>query len=554
MFPRQFGKYLLERELSRGGMATVFLATLKGAGGFEKKLVVKQIRDELSGDPAFIDRFVREAKTAVQLNHPNIVPVFELGAEQGVYFIAMELVRGLSLAELIHSAQRSEQHGFSPAQGAHIGAEICKALDYAHRTAHVIHRDITPRNVMLDEEGQIKLIDFGIAHKALSLGEGIFGSPGHMPPEQMRGDPLDQRADLFAVAALLMEVWSGQPPFRRTTPPECEAAMNEPHPKPSEIDPSLGELDAIIGSAMSLEQLARPESANVMARAFRQFVRVHDTTELARELGARVRAAYTLRESMRPPPGFSESEERGGSVRKMITRTFAERALDAEALGAPSTRKMAVEPDVPAAETKAAPPVETHRGSVKNARSLWPGVLAVAGLGAVAFRFAGSMPTVNPPVLASERTASTLLAPAVPSTVLSAATPSSPTAGVAAAAPVSLVASSGNTAPHTATSHKPAPSSAASTTPTATGAASSARITLLCGANTLVLVDNVARGKCPARDLEIKSGSHEIRFVFEPTGESLGERVSLEAGEQATVRADFTTASPQIRVSRHAGN
>ncbi|MEO7038082.1 MAG: protein kinase, partial [Polyangiaceae bacterium] len=101
MFPQIFGKYVLEREIAAGGMARVYLATLRGAVGFEKRLVVKQIRTELASDHAFVTRFVEEAKTAVELSHPNIVPVYELGVEQGVYYIAMELCEGLTLSEVL---------------------------------------------------------------------------------------------------------------------------------------------------------------------------------------------------------------------------------------------------------------------------------------------------------------------------------------------------------------------------------------------------------------------------------------------------------------------
>src|ERR1700738_2355362 len=101
MYPQVCGKYVLERELARGGMARVVLATLRGAGGFEKKLVVKQIRDELAFEQQFVTRFLEEAKTTFALSHPNIVPVYELGVEQGTYFLAMELVEGLSIAELL---------------------------------------------------------------------------------------------------------------------------------------------------------------------------------------------------------------------------------------------------------------------------------------------------------------------------------------------------------------------------------------------------------------------------------------------------------------------
>src|SRR5258706_768242 len=134
MYPQVFGKYVLERELSRGGMARVLLATLKGAGGFEKKLVVKQIRDELAFDDEFVRRFVEEAKTTVALSHPNIVPVYELGVELGTYFLAMELVEGASLAELIRERdEEGHRRVLSPDQAAYVGMEVCRALDNAHR-------------------------------------------------------------------------------------------------------------------------------------------------------------------------------------------------------------------------------------------------------------------------------------------------------------------------------------------------------------------------------------------------------------------------------------
>jgi serine/threonine-protein kinase len=176
MFPQIFGKYVLERELASGGMARVYLATLRGAVGFEKRLVVKQIRPELALDEAFVRRFVEEAKIAVELSHPNIVPVYELGVEQGIYYMAMELCEGLTLTEIL-----VETGPFDAAEGAYVGVEICRALDYAHRKGGVVHRDVTPRNVLLDEEGAVRLIDFGIAApvtgaRAKAPME-VFGSP-----------------------------------------------------------------------------------------------------------------------------------------------------------------------------------------------------------------------------------------------------------------------------------------------------------------------------------------------------------------------------------------
>src|SRR5579871_5498323 len=141
MYPQVFGKYVLERELARGGMARVVLATLRGASGFEKKLVVKQIRDELACDDEFVRRFVEEAKTTVGLAHPNIVPVYELGVELGTYFLAMEYVEGVSVADLLRSSGAAETPRLTPEEGAYVGIEVCRALDYAHRRMNVVHRD-----------------------------------------------------------------------------------------------------------------------------------------------------------------------------------------------------------------------------------------------------------------------------------------------------------------------------------------------------------------------------------------------------------------------------
>ena len=120
-----------------------------------------------------------------------------------------------------YCAQCGDGAGLSPEEGAYVGVEVCRALDYAHRRMNVVHRDVTPRNVMVDEEGQVKVIDFGIAAPVATApsGHGVFGSPGHMPPEQMEARQLTPAADVFAVAVLLMELWSGKAPFRRRRPP-----------------------------------------------------------------------------------------------------------------------------------------------------------------------------------------------------------------------------------------------------------------------------------------------------------------------------------------------
>ena len=537
MYPQVFGKYMLERELARGGMARVVLATLRGAGGFEKRLVVKQIRDELACDDDFVRRFVLEAKTTVNLSHPNIVPVYELGVELGTYFLAMEFVEGASIAELLRAptttgdASVKSGPGLTPDEGAYVGIEVCRALDYAHRRMNVVHRDVTPRNVMVDEEGQVKVIDFGIAAPVATApsGHGIFGSPGHMPPEQMEARELTPAADVFAVAVLLMELWSGKAPFRRRTREEVEAAMHAPHPKPSDVDVRLLPLDDVIRSAMSLDPRERPQNADDLGRALRRFLAGVDLGDLARQLGDRVRdlRAHPPRAPTEPPPILQRPPSRP-SATLAGTKTFAARddisghgPAPASPDGNPeiSTRKIESKaPESPRreVETVAMAPLETDpRADARTPRRGFALTMAFgASTLAVAAFFLGRAATSERPVSASPvRTAT------IPVTSASGA-PSAPAA------------------------ERSAPAAPASATAAATSG-ERAQLTLL-GDGTLVSVDGLPRGACPAR-VALEPGQHAVVFSFPTTGESKGTSLTLRGGERATLRADFTGASPSIR-------
>src|SRR5687768_54379 len=161
--PTTFGKYYLTEKLATGGMAEIYLGKLIGPGGFEKPLVIKQIHPALSDQRHFVDLFVAEAKTLVTLAHGNIVPVYELGVVDDTYFIAMEYIDGPTLYRLTEAVFATGA-AIAPPIAAWIAAEIVKGLDYAHRKgAGVIHRDLSPRNVMLSRDGEVKLVDFGIA-------------------------------------------------------------------------------------------------------------------------------------------------------------------------------------------------------------------------------------------------------------------------------------------------------------------------------------------------------------------------------------------------------
>src|SRR6184192_2251421 len=218
--PIQFGKYYLLDRINVGGMAEVFKAKAFGVEGFERLVAVKRILPNIAEDEEFIAMFIDEAKIAVQLQHANIAQIFDLGKVDDSFFIALEYVLGRDLRAIFDRLrQRSELMGF--AQACFIVMQVCEGLDYAHNKRdaqghelHLVHRDISPQNVLIGFEGEIKLIDFGIAKaagKASKTQAGILkGKFGYMSPEQVRGLPLDRRSDIFSLGIVLYELLTGE--------------------------------------------------------------------------------------------------------------------------------------------------------------------------------------------------------------------------------------------------------------------------------------------------------------------------------------------------------
>jgi tetratricopeptide (TPR) repeat protein len=231
-----FGNYELVDRIAEGGMAEVWRARSRGAAGFEKTVVIKRVLPALMANPAFAELLVREAKIAARLSHPNIVQIFDLGEESGAYFIAMEYVDGKDLGAVFAWEQRHRAGGpagLSPALKLFIVGEVAKALDYAHRRKGddgrplaIVHRDISPQNVLLGYEGEVKVADFGIARadqQGLGRGEDpkvLRGKYAYMSPEQARGEVLDRRSDLFSLGIVLWELATRERLFRGATAKE----------------------------------------------------------------------------------------------------------------------------------------------------------------------------------------------------------------------------------------------------------------------------------------------------------------------------------------------
>ncbi len=215
----RFGKYTLIDRIAVGGMAEIFLARQAGLEGFEKTIVIKRIRPHLSNQASFVKMFLNEAKLAAQLNHPNIVQIYDLGKISESYFIAMEYIFGRDMRRIIPKAD-SMGIPFPMVYALKIASSVCEGLYYAHQKVdlygnplNIVHRDVTPENIFVSFDGTVKVLDFGIAKAANQIeqtraGE-IKGKLSYMSPEQCMGKPLDCRSDLFSLGTVLYEWLTG---------------------------------------------------------------------------------------------------------------------------------------------------------------------------------------------------------------------------------------------------------------------------------------------------------------------------------------------------------
>ena len=282
--PEAFGNYYLVDPLAVGGMAEVFRAKSFGEAGFEKTLVVKRILQRFATDQAFIDMFIDEAKLSVQLTHPNIVQIFDFGKIGGDYFIAMEAVEGKDLKSLLRCQAKLGEHLPVPL-ACLIIHRAAKGLHHAHQRSdsvglplNIVHRDISPSNLLISYEGQVKVADFGIADADSASHETVAGALkgkySYMSPEQSTGSPLDHRSDIFSLGICLWESVTGHRLFRRSDNAQTLHAVREGQiPAPSEYNPRVPPaLDAIVLKMLERDVDARPQTAQEVQLALEDFL------------------------------------------------------------------------------------------------------------------------------------------------------------------------------------------------------------------------------------------------------------------------------------------
>jgi serine/threonine protein kinase len=299
----RFGQYVLLRRLARGGMAEVFLAQQHGFEGFDRRVAVKRILPHLADAPDFIQMFLGEAKLAAQLTHPNIVHIYDFGKVERDYFIAMEYVAGVHAGDLFKHGDDADR--LSPTMIARIGADAAAALHYAHelrtpggKRAGLVHRDVSPANLMISFDGVVKLCDFGIAKAAaisdrLTKPGTVKGKYGYMSPEQTVGAPLDGRSDVYALAIVLWELLSRKTIVPRGEAVEAMRAIRDGKLMPIEQAApwTPAPLAAAITWALQRKRDQRP-TAMQLAQALEAFIKSSPEVATAMALGAWLRDRF----------------------------------------------------------------------------------------------------------------------------------------------------------------------------------------------------------------------------------------------------------------------
>lgn len=265
---QSLGGYLLEEEIGRGSMGMVYRGRQIALG---REVAIKVLPRALARDASYVARFIREAQIIAGLNHPNIVHIYDAGQQGGFLYFVMEFVQGPTIGSLLQIDTIMPQH-----LAAEYAAQIADALDFAYKERNVIHRDIKPENLMLDRWGKIKVMDFGLArapgHQQITVAKTLVGSIYYASPEQVWGQTLDNRSDIYALGVVLYEMVTGQRPFTGRTLPELTTAIvSGPLRRPGTLNAEISpDLDRIIMTAMARQRDERYEHATLMAQDLRE--------------------------------------------------------------------------------------------------------------------------------------------------------------------------------------------------------------------------------------------------------------------------------------------
>lgn len=284
----QFGKYILLERVAAGGMAEVYLSKSTGAVGVNKFVAIKRILPQYSDHQEFIEMFKEEAKIAVNLNHGNVVSIYDFGVERGQFFLVMEFVEGRNLRQILNELKKSNTQ-FTIEQIIYMMKEVAAGLDHAHRCIdgttgkplNIVHRDMSPQNIMVSFEGEVKIIDFGIAKAETQLeatkAGTLKGKYGYMSPEQADGQPIDPRTDIFSLGIVLWELLANDRLFTSNSEAAILRKIRECQiPSIGRINPSIPpELERIVNKSLAKDKSLRYQTAAALHRDLNRFLNTH---------------------------------------------------------------------------------------------------------------------------------------------------------------------------------------------------------------------------------------------------------------------------------------
>ncbi len=364
---REFGKYELLEKIGAGGMAEVFLAKSVGAEGLEKILVIKRVLPEYTENRRFVDMFISEASIAVGLNHPNVVQIYDFGKAEEQYFLAMEYVDGCDLAQLLTASRRGKKE-LSIGNAIYIASEVAKGLFYAHRREDqfgtpldIVHRDISPQNILVSRDGGVKIVDFGIA-KATSVADEsphiVKGKFSYMSPEQASGRRVDSRSDLFSLGVVLFELACDRPLFKHTTQEETlslvkSAVVPDIASLNDEIPESLAELLYRLLSKDPDERHADGrELAGDLTKIFLELGEISDNLSLSRHLSSIDDYLGDAHQTSTIAGSHTHTTANTGAIRTSALRTVANTPQQTTSPAATRVVEAGGEPGVPDIQTR----------------------------------------------------------------------------------------------------------------------------------------------------------------------------------------------------------
>jgi serine/threonine-protein kinase len=308
-------RYRVIEKLESGGMAEVFRAESEGLQGFKKQVAIKRVLPHLSEKKKFISMFLDEARLSASLSHSNCVQVFDIGVGDSAYFIVMEFVDGANLKSIAESI-RKQGREFPVSAAVFICAEICKGLSYAHEMKdangvpqHIVHRDMSPPNVLVTKYGEVKIVDFGLAKASTQLEKSepgiIKGKFSYLSPEAATGQEVDARTDIFAVGIMLWEMLSGQRLFLGETDYQTVRKVQQAQvPSISQINPRVPpDLEKIVQKALARDQTARYQTARELGQDLNRFLFKNGEPVGTFDIATLVQGAMRERQKVRPPQG-----------------------------------------------------------------------------------------------------------------------------------------------------------------------------------------------------------------------------------------------------------